>query len=651
MGEAIVMSARFSSVLVANRGEIACRVLRAARAEGLRTVAVFSDADADAPHVRLADRAVRIGASAPAASYLNIGALIDAAKVSGAEAVHPGYGFLAENADFAAACAGAGLAFVGPPAEAIRAMGDKSAAKARMEAAGVPCAPGYHGEDQSPERFAAEAARIGFPVMVKAAAGGGGRGLRIVRDADALAGALAAARAEAEAAFGDGRLLIERALLAARHVEVQVFGDAHGRIVHLGERDCSIQRRHQKVIEEAPSPAVSPELRAAMGAAAVKAAATVGYVGAGTVEFLLDGDGRFYFLEMNTRIQVEHPVTEAVTGVDLVRLQFRVAQGEKLPFAQSDVALNGHAIEARLYAEDSSADFLPSVGTVLTFRSGMAEGVRIDAGVEAGSAVTPFYDAMLAKIVAHGATREEARLRLLRAVEKTFIAGVVTNRDFLIDALSRPTFVEGRATTAFVTEAPFVPTKPDRLAFALAAALFVEHGPPAAPTAGWRAAPARLACDGEERRLSVRRQGEATIVAIDSEEVVFQSLAFGDGEARFAIDGVTSRAAYAREGDDLWLDAGGATRRFADRTYAPPRAKESDADGFVRSPVSGVVASVEAKAGDVVKRGQALATVEAMKMHHAILAPLDGVISEAHAMAGKQTLARALLFAIAPQET
>ena len=269
MGEAIVMSARFSSVLVANRGEIACRVLRAARAEGLRTVAVFSDADADAPHVRLADRAVRIGASAPAASYLNIGALIDAAKVSGAEAVHPGYGFLAENADFAAACAGAGLAFVGPPAEAIRAMGDKSAAKARMEAAGVPCAPGYHGEDQSPERFAAEAARIGFPVMVKAAAGGGGRGLRIVRDADALAGALAAARAEAEAAFGDGRLLIERALLAARHVEVQVFGDAHGRIVHLGERDCSIQRRHQKVIEEAPSPAVSPELRAAMGAAAV----------------------------------------------------------------------------------------------------------------------------------------------------------------------------------------------------------------------------------------------------------------------------------------------------------------------------------------------------------------------------------------------
>ena len=398
------MSARFRSVLIANRGEIACRIIRAARAEGLRSIAVYSDADANAPHVRLADAAVRIGPSAPAQSYLSIGALIDAAKATGAEALHPGYGFLAENADLAEASAAAGLVFVGPPPAAIRAMGDKSAAKTRMEAAGVPCAPGYHGDDQSAARFATEAARIGYPVMVKATAGGGGRGMRIVREPEALEAAYAAARSEAENAFGDGRLLIERALLAARHVEVQVFGDAEGAIVHLGERDCSIQRRHQKVIEEAPSPAVSAELRAAMGAAAVRAASAVGYVGAGTVEFLLDGDGRFYFLEMNTRIQVEHPVTECVTGIDLVRLQFQVAQGRPLPFAQSQIALRGHAIEARLYAEDPAADFLPSIGTLAAWRPAKGEGVRIDAGVETGSAVTPFYDSMLGKIIAFGET-------------------------------------------------------------------------------------------------------------------------------------------------------------------------------------------------------------------------------------------------------
>ncbi len=413
------MSARFSSVLIANRGEIACRIIRAAREEGLSAIAVFSDADAAALHVRLADKAIRIGPSPPGESYLSIGALIDAAKATGAEALHPGYGFLAENADLAEACAAHGLAFVGPRSAAIRAMGDKSAAKARMATAGVPCVPGYHGPDQSPARFAEEAARIGYPVMVKASAGGGGRGMRIVRAPEALEGALRAARAEAENAFGDGRLLIERALLTARHVEVQVFGDEQGAIVHLGERDCSIQRRHQKVIEEAPSPAVSPALREAMGAAAVRAAAAVGYVGAGTVEFLLDRDERFYFLEMNTRIQVEHPVTECVTGVDLVRLQFRVAQGRPLPFAQADLALKGHAIEARLYAEDPAADFLPSIGTLAAWRPAAGEGVRVDAGVEKGSAVTPFYDSMLAKVIAHGATREEARLRLSRALART----------------------------------------------------------------------------------------------------------------------------------------------------------------------------------------------------------------------------------------
>ena len=647
------MSARFSSVLIANRGEIACRIIRAAREEGLSAIAVFSDADAKALHVRLADRAIRIGPSSPGQSYLSIGALIDAAKATGAEALHPGYGFLAENADLAEACAAAGLAFVGPPSAAIRAMGDKSAAKARMATAGVPCVPGYHGAGQSLRRFAEEAARIGYPIMVKAAAGGGGRGMRIVRAPETLDAALRVARAEAESAFGDGSLLLERALLSARHVEVQVFGDEHGAIIHLGERDCSIQRRHQKVIEEAPSPAVSPALRDAMGSAAVKAAAAVGYVGAGTVEFLLDRDERFYFLEMNTRIQVEHPVTECVTGVDLVRLQFRVAQGEPLPFAQADLALSGHAIEARLYAEDPAADFLPSNGTLAAWRAPAGEGVRVDAGVENGSAVTPFYDSMLAKIIAHGATREEARLRLLRALERTFVAGVVTNRDFLIETLRRPEFVEGRATTTFVGEAPFAPAAPSRKAIALAAILFVERGSPPSPTAEWRAAPLRLAFDSVERRVSVRRRGQETLFAIDGDDFAFESVAFGDGdgEARYGIDGVVFRAAYARDGDDLWLDVDGVCRRFIDRTYAPPRLKEADADGAVRSPVSGVVVSVEANAGDAVKRGEVLATVEAMKMQYAILAPIDGVVAEAHAVAGRQTHARALLFAILPEES
>jgi geranyl-CoA carboxylase alpha subunit len=642
------LSARFASVLIANRGEIACRIIRAAHAEGLRAIAVYSNADAAAPHARLADAAVRIGASAPAQSYLSIGALIDAAKGSGADAVHPGYGFLAESADFAEACEGAGLVFVGPPAGAIRAMGDKSVARAKMESAGVSCALGYHGDDQSLGRFVGQARRIGYPVMVKASAGGGGRGMRIVREPEGLEAALSAARGEAESAFGDGRLLLERALIGARHVEVQVFGDEHGTIVHLGERDCSIQRRHQKVIEEAPSPAVSPELREAMGEAAVRAAAAVGYVGAGTVEFLLDGDGRFFFLEMNTRIQVEHPVTEYVTGIDLVRLQFHVAQGLPLPFTQSEVTLRGHAIEARLYAEDPAADFLPSIGRLVAWRPGAGDGVRVDAGVEAGSEVTPFYDSMLGKVVAFGADREEARRRLIRALSETFVAGVTTNRDFLLDALKRPEFVEGRATTAFVGEAPFVVAKPTLNALALAALLLAERGGASAPTAGWRAAPLKFAVDDAEWRASVRRQGEEWIVTVAGEDVVLRLVARGAEHVRVLREGVVLHAAYAREGDDLWLDFEGSLHHLADRTYAPPRLKDELADGAVRSPVSGVVVSVDAKAGDAVKRGQALATVEAMKMQYAILAPVDGVIAQANVAAGQQAAARALLFAIEP---
>ena len=655
------MSRRFSSVLVANRGEIACRVIRAARAEGLRTVAVFSDADAEALHVRLADAAVRIGSAPSQESYLSIGKLVAAAKAVGAEAVHPGYGFLAESAAFAEACVAAGLVFVGPPPPAIRAMGDKAAAKVLMEEAGVPCVPGYHGDEQSFARFAEEAERIGYPVIVKASAGGGGRGMRVVRERPELEAALRAASAEAEAAFGDRRLILERALAGARHVEIQVFGDEGGSIVHLCERDCSIQRRHQKLIEEAPSPGMTAELRASMGAAAVKAAAAVFYLGAGTVEFLLshspseDGrpsgrlmDSRFYFLEMNTRIQVEHPVTECVTGVDCVRLQFQIAQGQPLPFEQSDIALSGHAIEARLYAEDSPADFLPSTGRIAAFRMPDGEGVRVDCGVETGATVTPFYDSLIAKIIAFGADREEARTRLARALEATFVAGVTTNRGLLLGALGRQDFIEGKATTDFIGPESLIPPRPSPTAIALAALLFVERGGPAAPSAGWRASPLRLEVDGAEYRVSVRRQGREWIVAVDGETLAMGLVSRTNSEIRISRDGIVLGAAYTRVRDDIWLDFEGAVRRVVDRTYEPPRLADGHADGAVRSPVSGVVVGVEAKAGDRVRRGQILATVEAMKMQYSILAPIDGVIAQANAVAGQQAPSRALLFAVEP---
>ena len=398
----------FTKILIANRGEIACRVTRTAKALGYRTVAVFSDADAVALHVREADEAVRIGPPPAQESYLNIEALLAAAKLAGADAVHPGYGFLSENAAFAEACTKQGLVFIGPPAAAIDAMGNKARAKALMEAAGVPVVPGYRGADQSDETLIVEGRRIGFPLMVKAAAGGGGRGMRRVATAEELPQALARSRSEAASAFGSDELILERAIADAHHVEIQIFADRHGSVIHLGERDCSIQRRHQKVIEETPSPAVSTELREQMGEAAVAAARTIGYVGAGTVEFLLHRSQKFYFLEMNTRLQVEHPVTEAVSGLDLVAWQLRIAAGEKLPLKQDQVTFAGHAIEARLYAEDPQQNFLPQSGVLVDWRPASGGGVRIDHGLAPGQSVSPFYDPMLAKVIAHGATREEA---------------------------------------------------------------------------------------------------------------------------------------------------------------------------------------------------------------------------------------------------
>jgi geranyl-CoA carboxylase alpha subunit len=440
---------------------------------------------------------------------------------------------------------------------------------------------------------------------------------------------------------------LERALIGARHVEVQVFGDEHGSIVHMGERDCSIQRRHQKIIEESPSPAVSEELRARMGAAAVRAAEAVGYVGAGTVEFLLDEKGQFYFLEMNTRIQVEHPVTEAVTGIDLVRLQLQVAQGLPLPFAQAEIRQRGHAIEARLCAEDASANFMPVTGEIVAWRPGAGDGVRVDHGLREGAIVSPYYDSMLAKIIAHGEDREQARRRLLRALEQTLLAGIVTNRDFLIAALKQPGFVDGVATTAFIADMPpFAVAAPTREAIALAALLYAENGGLAAPSPPWRRTPLRLEANGTEIRVAVRRDGATWTAEIGAESHALRLIRREANEVRYAREGSVEVASYAKWGDHLKLSLEGVGYDFVDRTYAPPRRARDEAGGAVESPVSGVLVGVDARTGDRVRRGQSLATVEAMKMQYVILAPIDGLILSAPGAVGSQVPLRALLFEI-----
>src|SRR5450830_1016947 len=465
----------FQKILIANRGEIACRIILGAQALGYRTVAVFSEADAQARHMQLADEAVCIGPPPVTQSYLNSAALLDAARKTAADALHPGYGLLSENAAFAQACLDAGLTFIGPSPAAIALMGSKRLSKIAMLAAGVPCIAGYQGAEQDDPTLAREAERLGYPLMIKASAGGGGRGMRLVQGPEALAQQLHSARSEAMNAFGSDELILEQALVEPRHVEIQLFGDQHGQLIHLGERDCSIQRRHQKVIEEAPCPVMTAELRQAMGEAALKAGRAVSYVGAGTVEFLLDARGQFYFLEMNTRLQVEHPVSEMITGLDLVDWQLQIAAGQPLPLTQSEVSLSGHAMEVRLYAEDPAQGFLPQTGAVLRWEP--AAGVRIDHGVLEGQRISPFYDPMLGKIIAHGATREEARRKLLRAVEDTVLLGVATNQRLLADLLKHPQFIHGDFSTALIAEhfSDIHHTNATAEQLALAAALFYQH--------------------------------------------------------------------------------------------------------------------------------------------------------------------------------
>ncbi|MNU65618.1 Acetyl-/propionyl-coenzyme A carboxylase alpha chain [compost metagenome] len=644
----------FQKILIANRGEIAVRVMRTARAMGYRTVAVYSRADADAEHVRQADESVCIGEPLPAQSYLNIDAIVAAARASGADAVHPGYGFLAENAAFAQACRDAGLVFIGPSPEAIVAMGDKAGAKRLMQAAGVPCIPGYQGDDQSTATLAAEAERIGWPVMIKATAGGGGRGMRLVASAGAFADQLQSAQSEALHAFGDATVILERAIVAPRHIEIQVFADRHGHAIHLGERDCSVQRRHQKVIEEAPSPAVDAALRARMGATAVAAAKAIAYEGAGTLEFLLDAQGQYWFMEMNTRLQVEHPVTEAVTGLDLVELQLRVAAGEPLPLTQDDVRITGHAIEVRLCAEDPQQGFLPQSGTLTAWRPSPA--LRTEHALRDGAEVPPFYDSMIAKLIASGRTRDEARQRLLAGLRDTVALGLPTNQALLQRALAHPVFAGGGATTAFIgdhLDALLAADTASDTRAALLAALLLQTGARGWPSPLAHTLPnaLRFALDGTVHTARVTPRGAAhfEVVLDDAAPATLALLALpDDGPVRFACNGVAAQAWVVRCGERTDVHFDGRAHRLDDLTHvAVPRAGAGGGDGLLRASMNGRVVALLAAEGDTVSAGQPLVTLEAMKMEHVHCAPRAGRVAALHVAVGTQVAARHIVAEIA----
>ena len=653
----------FGTILIANRGEIACRVARTARRLGVRTVGVYSDADAHALHVELCDEAHRIGPPPPRGSYLDADAIVAVARQTGAEAIHPGYGFLSENAAFAQACAEAGLVFIGPPPAAITAMGSKSAAKTIMEAAGVPVVPGYHRDDQADALLLAEAARIGFPVLIKAIAGGGGKGMKVANGMQDFPGALASARREAQASFGDQRVLLERYLATPRHIEIQVFADTHGNVVHLFERDCSVQRRHQKVLEEAPAPGMEKARRRAMGDAAIAAAKAIGYVGAGTVEFIAEQDGTFYFMEMNTRLQVEHPVTEMITGVDLVEWQLRVAAGEPLPKRQEELSISGHAIEARIYAEDPERGFLPSTGTLVHLAPPPeSASVRVDTGVEQGDAITPFYDPMIAKLIVHAADRAGALARMREALARYRIVGVANNVEFLARLVATRSFANAELDTALIErehDALFPPaaTPPDDV-WLVAALAEVERDTAAARSAaaghadagspwrlldGWR-------LNGRALRRLVFRHGET------AREVDVAALP--DGRWQLSQGGVTTVASATRgEGGTLSVALGdrrvpatvvargerrqvflaGHSHALAIADPLVGDAGEHDEEGAgLLAPMPGKVIALVARAGERVEKGAPLLVLEAMKMEHAINAPRAGTVKAFRYAAGDQ---------------
>ncbi len=661
---------RFTSILVANRGEIACRVIRSAKALGYRTVAVYSDADAGAPHVHLADEAVPIGPGPVNESYLVQDNILAAAAASRAEAVHPGYGFLSENAGFAKACEKAGLVFIGPPAESIELMGNKAEAKRRMIDAGVPCVPGYEGANQSDAALQAAARNINLPLMVKAAAGGGGRGMRLVHDHAELPNAIKLARAEAESAFGSGELILEQAIFRPRHVEVQVFADEQGNTVHLGERDCSVQRRHQKVVEEAPCPVMTEALREEMGGAAVAAARSIGYRGAGTVEFLLDENGQFYFLEMNTRLQVEHPVTEMVTGLDLVELQIQVAQGEPLGFSHSDVNLQGHAIEVRLYTEDPSQDFLPTSGPVHLWSPATGVGIRVDDGIRSGQEISPFYDPMVAKIIATGPNRDIARQRLIEALNQTVLFGARHNKDFLVSCLENDRFAAGEATTAFIAEefgdGGISNPLPGFYDSACAAVIEIALEYQALMTNTIRVAP-QLKNWSSASPLVSRKQylHEETVhdlsvsplgndryhVRNGDEDTEIALHGIAENTAHIEVDGSqhTARYYYAEPGV-LHLSIDGRAAVYRDQIRLDGQEDNVGGGGQVLAPMHGLLLEVRVSEGDTVTAGETLAILEAMKMHYEIVAEATGTVTAVTAAAGEQVAADILLIEIEVDE-
>ncbi|MEW6163722.1 MAG: acetyl/propionyl/methylcrotonyl-CoA carboxylase subunit alpha [Pseudomonadota bacterium] len=642
----------FTKILVANRGEIACRVIRTARRMGIRSVAVFSEADAGARHVRLADEAVCIGPAAARESYLAVDRIIAVARSTGAQAIHPGYGFLAENEEFAAACAASGIVFVGPPVGAIRAMGLKSESKKLMEQAGVPLTPGYHGDNQEPAFLREQADRIGYPVLIKASAGGGGKGMRAVWQADEFAAALASCKREAASSFGDDHVLIEKYLQRPRHIEIQVFGDTHGNCVYLFERDCSVQRRHQKVLEEAPAPGMTAERRAAMGQAAVDAARAVGYVGAGTVEFIANQDGTFYFMEMNTRLQVEHPVTEMITGLDLVEWQLKVAAGEPLPLAQEQLTIHGHALEARIYAEDADKGFLPATGR-LTHLAPPAESlnVRVDTGVEQGDEITPHYDPMIAKLIVWDENRERALARMLQALADYRIVGVTSNVGFLSRLVACPSFARADLDTGLIERErdflfPAAGAEPPRDAWLLAAlaellrdrnyghAHAAASGDPHSPwhlRDGWRANGAAtrailLRHGSAEKRVGAAYRGAAFELELDGQASPAAGDLRDDGTLRADLDGrrLTVTVIAAAEKRHLFFD--GMSFIFAAVDPFHHAGAGAGAEGGLTAPMPGKVIALLAAPGARVEKGAPLVVLEAMKMEHTLVAPAAGTV-------------------------
>ncbi|MCI3945456.1 biotin carboxylase/biotin-containing subunit [Pseudomonas syringae] len=639
-----------TTLLIANRGEIACRIMRTAKEMGLTTVAVHSAIDRDARHSREADICIDLGGSKAAESYLVIDKLIDAAKASGAQAIHPGYGFLSENADFARAIEKAGLMFLGPPASAIDAMGSKSAAKSLMEQAGVPLVPGYHGDAQDIDTFVAAAERIGYPVLLKATAGGGGKGMKVVEQVREMTEALASAQREALSSFGDSRMLVEKYVLTPRHVEIQVFADQHGNCLYLNERDCSIQRRHQKVVEEAPAPGLTPELRRAMGEAAVKAAQAIGYVGAGTVEFLLDARGEFFFMEMNTRLQVEHPVTEYITGLDLVEWQIRVARGEPLPITQTQVPLIGHAIEVRLYAEDPGNDFMPATGTLDLYREPEpGPGRRVDSGVVEGDRISPFYDPMLGKLIAWGEDREEARLRLLGMLDQFAVGGVKTNLAFLRRIIAHPAFAAAELDTGFIPryQDQLLPQtrEPDERFWQAAAEAFRQSEParldstdlhsPWAAASGFRAGlPAQtnvnLSCNGQIRAVRLLNDGMS----------LFR---LHEQHLHSECDGLRQQHLAIRRGDTLYLKWQGELHTLSKMDPVNQTDAAQGQHGGLNAPMNGSIVRVLVEVGQTVEAGAQLVVLEAMKMEHSIRAAAAGVITALYCHEGEMVNEGAVL--------